>query len=125
MTNESNSVVVYLQYLYPVDAPNIQVILINFEDKEFCSRAIVARDDGQLGRTLFTGTKGHGTPEASAEDLLFMIIKHVAQLQNVAAPSREEFDDRVKINWQEKQEQNRREEEAEAAAGEGNINQSA
>ncbi|KAL9130431.1 MAG: hypothetical protein Q9175_007023 [Cornicularia normoerica] len=95
--------------MYPAEAANIEVILVNLDDKEFRSRAIVTREDGQFGRTLFTGSKGHDTPEASAEALLFMIIQHIARGQGEPVPSRQEFDAKVKANWQEKQEQTKRE----------------
>ena len=73
------------------------------------SRAIVAREDGQFGRPLFQGSEGHDTPEASTEDLLFLIIKDVARTKGGPQPTREEFDARVQANWQGLQGQSRRE----------------
>ena len=105
----SNSLLVYLQEMFPADAASIKVILVNMEDTNFRSRAIVAREDGQFGRPLFQGSEGHHTPEASAEDLLFLIIKDIARTRGGPVPTREEFDARVKANWEGLQEESRKE----------------
>ena len=86
------------------EADRIQVVLVNLQDKEFRCRAIVAREDGQVGRELFVGTAGHDTPEASAEALLFMIVQHFARVQGDPSPGREEFDKKVQAKWQATQE---------------------
>ena len=108
---QSNFLLVYLEEMFPADAASIKVILVNVGDIKFRSRAIVAREDGQFGRPLFQGSEGHDTPEASAEDLLFLIIKDMARTKGGPLPTWEEFDARVQANWQELQEQTRREAE--------------
>lgn len=88
----------------PEEANNVEVLLVNLEDKEFRSRAILTREDGQFRRELFTGSLGHDTPEASAEALLFVIVQYFAHAQGEPVPSRQEFDDKVKAEWQAMQE---------------------
>ena len=105
----SNLLLVYLQEMFPADAASIKVILVNMDDTNFRSRAIVAREDGQFGRPLFQGSEGHSSPEASAEDLLFLIIKDIARTKGDPQPTRQEFDERVKANWEGLQEESRRE----------------
>ena len=95
--------------MFPADAASIKVILVNIDDTNFRSRAIVARDDGQFGRPLFQGSEGHDSPEKSAEDLLFLIIKDIARTKGWPQPTKEEFDSRVKANWEGVQEDSRRE----------------
>ena len=109
MNVSSNFLLVYLQEMFPADAASIKVILVNMEDTNFRSRAIVAREDGQFGRPLFQGSEGHQTPEASAEDLLFLIIKDIARTKGAPLPTREEFDARVQANWEGLQEVSGRE----------------
>ena len=100
MNAPSDNVLVYLQEMFPADAASIKVILVNINDINFRSRAIVAREDGQFGRPLFQGSEGHSSPEASAEDLLFLIIKDIARTQGAPQPTKQEFDERVKANWE-------------------------
>ena len=95
--------------MFPADAASIKVILVNMDDTNFRSRAIVAREDGQFGRPLFQGSEGHDSPEKSAEDLLFLIIKDIARTKGAPQPTKQEFDARVKANWEGLQEESRRE----------------
>lgn len=98
--------------MFPADAASIKVILVNMDDTNYRSRAIVAREDGQFGRPLFQGSKDYDTPEASTEDFLFLVIKDIARTKGGPQPTREEFDARVQANWEGLQEQSRREVES-------------
>ena len=85
----------YLKQIFPSDAANIQIVTANIEDREFRSSAIATKDGGQFSRELFKGTRGHETPEASVEALLYGI----SQQWNPSL-SREHFDEDLKVAWQ-------------------------
>lgn len=67
----------------------------NIEDREFRSSAIVTKDGGHFSRELIKGTRGHETPEASVEALLYGISQ-----QWNSSLSREQFDEDLRGAWQ-------------------------
>ena len=83
----------------PMFADKVDVCMANHADRAFQFIGFIRKPDGSIERELVKGP-WYSKKEEAAEELMFLLRKHVAQVQRDPEPDRRQWDEELAISWE-------------------------